>query len=63
MRSTRTSAFSVTGGRTKEKLPVWAAFFYLTFELQVYMLFVSSGAKHCPSIFHTLLLAVLDMYR
>jgi len=38
-------------------------FFYLTFELQVYMLFVSSGAKHCPSIFHTLLLAVLDMYR
>lgn len=27
MRSTRTSAFPVTGGRTKEKLPVWAAFF------------------------------------
>lgn len=63
MRSTRTSAFPVTENRTKEKLPVWAAFFYLTFELQVYMLFVSSGAKHCPSIFHTLLLAVLDMYR
>lgn len=49
MRSTRTSAFPVAGGRTKEKLPVWAAFFYLTFELQVYMLFVSSGAKHCQS--------------
>lgn len=40
-----------------------SGFFYLTFELQVYMLFASSGAKHCPSIFHTLLLAVLDMYR
>mgnify|MGYP000587647083 FL=1 len=49
MRSTRTSAFPVTENRTKEKLPVWAAFFYLTFELQVYMLFVSSGAKHCQS--------------
>lgn len=31
------------------KPSVWAAFFYLTFELQVYMLFVSSGAKHCQS--------------
>lgn len=40
-----------------------SGFFYLTFELQVYMLFASSGAKHCPEYFSHSLLAVLDMYR